>query len=310
MMVMINNMLATCALMGLVLLGEVTAFSNQHHGARTGASAAKTSQLMMSSSRRDILSNAASIATIGLSALVLDPHKAAAFKPGPPTAQSAANKAAESYQGVYSDPNHPAGYRVIMASSGGKGSRATMTLSDGVEKDAPEGTEEKTYNNIPVVIKEGGNELSFDFSFKGGPKDVVATLSTDKQSITFPDGNTWKKNANLYDGIYKDPNYPNGYRIIRKFKSTKTVTEVNNTGNPKDSKFIKGEHGSLFSIPTTAFKFYDYTGKQTCGEKKCRSCEVPVCTDEVAAQFSLQESNTVFPYGTITFPDKTIWTRI
>jgi len=145
---------------------------------------------------------------------------------------------------------------------------------------------------------------------EGGPKDVVATLSTDKQSITFPDGNTWKKNANLYDGIYKDPNYPNGYRIIRKFKSTKTVTEVNNTGNPKDSKFIKGEHGSLFSIPTTAFKFYDYTGKQTCGEKKCRSCEVPVCTDEVAAQFSLQESNTVFPYGTITFPDKTIWTRI
>eukprot|EP00571_Detonula_confervacea_P011360 CAMPEP_0172301014 /NCGR_PEP_ID=MMETSP1058-20130122/2996_1 /TAXON_ID=83371 /ORGANISM="Detonula confervacea, Strain CCMP 353" /LENGTH=303 /DNA_ID=CAMNT_0013010999 /DNA_START=1 /DNA_END=912 /DNA_ORIENTATION=+ len=303
---MINNMLATCALMGIVL-GEVTAFSSQHHGARTGA--AKTSQLMMSSSssqsRRDILSNAASVAAVGLSALVLDPSKAVAFKPGPPTAQSAANKSAESYQGVYSDPNHPEGYRVIMAS--GKG--ATMTLSDGVEKDAPEGTEEKTYKNIPVAIKEGSNELSFDFSFKGGPKGVVGILSNDKQSITFPDGNMWKKNANEYDGIYKVTNYPNGYRIIRKFKSTKTITEVNNTGNPKDSKFIMGQHGSLFSIPTAAFTFYDYTGHETCTEKLCRSCEA-VCKDELVGQFSLQESNTVFSYGTITFPDKTIWTRI
>eukprot|EP00580_Thalassiosira_gravida_P002769 CAMPEP_0201599658 /NCGR_PEP_ID=MMETSP0492-20130828/1026_1 /ASSEMBLY_ACC=CAM_ASM_000837 /TAXON_ID=420259 /ORGANISM="Thalassiosira gravida, Strain GMp14c1" /LENGTH=268 /DNA_ID=CAMNT_0048062277 /DNA_START=18 /DNA_END=824 /DNA_ORIENTATION=- len=261
-----------------------------------------------SQSRRDVLSNAVSVAAVGLSALLLDPNTAVAFKPGPPTAQSAANKAAESYQGVYSDPNHLEGYRVIMASSG-KGGGATMTLSDGVAKDAPEGTEEKTYKNIPVAITEGSNELSFDFSFKGGPKGVVGILSNDKQSITFPDGNTWKKNANQYDGIYKDANYPNGYRIIRKFKSTKTITEVNNTGNPKDSIFIKGNHGSLFSIPTAAFAFYDYTGKETCTEKLCRSCEV-VCKDELVGQFSLQESNTVFSYGTITFPDKTIWTRI
>ena len=27
-------------------------------------------------------------------------------------------------------------------------------------------------------------------------------------------------------------------------------------------------------------------------------------------QLSLQDKNTVFPYGTITFPDKTVWTRI
>lgn len=298
----INNMLSTCVL--VLVLGGVTGFSSQHQGARTGV--AKTShQLMMSStpqSRRDILSNAASVA---IAALVLGPNDAAAFKPGPITAQSAANKAAESYQGVYSDPNHPEGYRVIMAS--GKG--ATMTLSDGVAKDAPDGTEEKTYKNIPVAIKEGGNELSFDFSFKGGPKQVVGTLSNDKKTITFPDGNTWTKNANKYDGIYKDPKYPNGYRILRKFKSMNTITEVNDTGNPKDSKFIMGSHASLFSIPTATFTFYDYTGKEVCTEKRCRNCEV-VCKDEVAGQFSLQDSNTVFSYGSITFPDKTIWTRI
>ena len=163
---MMNNavLVATCAVM-VAVLGGATAFSNQHHGART--SAIKTRhQLMMSSSsqssRRDVLSNTATIAAVGLSTLILGADDAmASFKPGPPTAQSAANKAAESYQGVYSDPNHPEGYRVIMAS--GKG--ATMTLSDGVAKDAPEGTEEKTYKDIPVAVKEDGNQLLFDFSF-------------------------------------------------------------------------------------------------------------------------------------------------
>lgn len=144
---------------------------------------------------------------------------------------------------------------------------------------------------------------------EGGPKGVVGTLSNDKQSITFPDGNTWTKNANKYDGIYKDPKYAKGYRIVRKLKSMSTITEVNDTGNAKDSKFIVGKHASLFSIPTAAFTFYDYTGKESCTEKLCRSCQ-PVCKDEVVGQFSLQESNTVFSYGTITFPDKTIWTRI
>lgn len=191
--------------------------------------------------------------------------------------------------------------------SGKKG--ATMTLSDGVPKKAPEGTEAKTYKDVRVAVNESGDELVFDFSFKGGPKGVVARLSDDKQYLTFPDGNRWKKNANEYDGIYTDPNYPNGYRIVRQFKSMDTITEVNNTGNPKDSKFIMGKHSSLFSIPTAAFTFYDYTGKQTCSEKRCRTCEA-VCKDELVGQFCLQESNTVFPYGTITFPDKTVWTRI
>ena len=184
-----------------------------------------------------------------------------------------------------------------------------MEFTDGVAKDAPEGTEAKIYKNIPVRIKEGNNEFVFDFSFKGGPKQVVATLSDDKKTLTFPDGNTWTKNANKYDGVYKDPKYPNGYRIVRKLKSMKTITEVNDTGNPKDSRFIMGEHGSLFSIPTAGFKFYNYTGTPVCSERACRTCEV-VCKDEIVGQFSLQEANTVFPYGTITFPDKTVWTRI
>lgn len=151
-----NNMIATCAVMMLVL-GGASGFSVHHHGATTGAPT--TSQLMMSS-RRDILSNAASFAAVGLSALVLGPNDAEAFG-RPITPQSAANKAAESYQGVYTDPNHPEGYRVIMASAKG----ATMELSDGVAKGSPEGTEAKTYKKIPVANKGGSNEFVFDLSF-------------------------------------------------------------------------------------------------------------------------------------------------
>lgn len=147
------KLFATTAAFAAALTTVVSGFSCQQlHASRTA-----TSQLMMSSSessRRDILSSAVSVAALGISALVIDPNTAAAasLRTGSITEQSAANKAAESYQGVYSDPNHPDGYRVIMAS--GKG--ATMTLSDG-------GSGDETYKNIPVGVN--GNELSFDFGF-------------------------------------------------------------------------------------------------------------------------------------------------
>lgn len=147
------KLFATTAAFAAALTTAVSGFSCQQlHASRTA-----TSELMMSSpesSRRDILSNAVSVAALGISALVIDPSTAAAasLRTGSITEQSAANKAAESYQGVYSDPNHPDGYRVIMAS--GKG--ATMTLSDG-------GSGDETYKNIPVGVN--GNELSFDFGF-------------------------------------------------------------------------------------------------------------------------------------------------
>ncbi len=144
--------LFTTAAFAAALMSGVSGFSVQ----QLHASRAAKSQLKMSSepSRRDILSNAASAAALGISALVIDPNtaSAASLRTGNVTPQSAANKAAESYQGVYSDPNHPEGYRVIMAS--GKG--ATMTLSDGESGD-------ETFKNIPVGVN--GNELSFDFGF-------------------------------------------------------------------------------------------------------------------------------------------------
>ena len=168
MRLLINKMYMLAATCGIIVSEGVTGFScqHQHNSVSSCASTSTTSQLMMSSSpqstRRDILSTGA---LVGLSALVISPNDASAgsFRVGPITPQSAANKAAESYQGVWSDPMHPNGYRIIMASPSGGG--ATMTISDGLEKDAPEGAEAETYKNVPVAIKEGSNELSFDFSF-------------------------------------------------------------------------------------------------------------------------------------------------
>ena len=167
------------------LLSGVSGFSvQQPHAART--------TLMMSSSssseslsRRDILSSAASVAALGVSALVIDPKtvSAASLRTGPITAQSAANKAAESYQGVYSDPNHPEGYRVIMAS--GKGAR--MTLCDG-------GSGDETYKNIPIDVN--GNELSFDFGFS---ESDMSFLDLHFHCSFVPTHNSSLKQHNLID---------------------------------------------------------------------------------------------------------------
>merc|ERR1712130_64618 len=130
-----------------------------------------------------------------------------------------------------------------------------MTLSDGVLKDSDK--EEKTYRNLPVKVGNDGKELTFDFGFKGGPKQIVATLSDDKQSLTFSDGNTWTKNREKYDGIYKtnDPKYPNGYRIIRKSTGSRFLVDIiNNTGK---ATTIPGRmSASIYAIPTADMQFY------------------------------------------------------
>ena len=132
------------------------------------------------------------------------------------------------------------------------------------------------------------------------------------------------KNKWEYDGIYKDPRFPDGYRIIRKYRgSTKIInfiTEVNDTGNEKDSVFVQGTHASLISIPTVAFTFYNLPGTENNkveDEKPTNIVSYALQRPKdytngvpTVGQFSLEEANTVFPYGTITFPDKTVWTRI
>ncbi|CAB9529913.1 expressed unknown protein [Seminavis robusta] len=170
------------------------------------------------------------------------------------TEQSALNKANEGYQGVYFDPNHPDGYRIIRTDS--KTGKTTMTLSDGV----PTQEEAKTYT-AAVTVDGNNNAFVFDFSFKGGPKNLKATLADDKQSLAFEDGNIWTKNYYKYDGIYKVTSGPgsenkDAYRVIRRNKPD-ILLEVNDTGNPADSKSCPmGKVGSLplaFHVPNIPY---------------------------------------------------------
>jgi hypothetical protein len=273
-------------------------------------------------SRRDVLKSAGSAAATAAASMWINPSAAQAV----PTAQSAANKANESYQGVYFDPNHPDGYRVLMAAKG-SGNKATMTLSDGVPKDSKE--EPKTFREIPVRF-DNEDEFVFDFGFKNGPNNIKGKLSPDKQSITFEDGNTWTKNYYKYDGIYKvtsggDPSLSkdDAYRVIRK-NGSEIILELNDTGNPKDSYFVDGSVGTLFAIPTCSLTFY-FGGKDNASSASSeysfmdalydmqRGNDAPTVEDDgtVIGQLSLlQDWNSLFPYGTMTFPDKTVWTRI
>lgn len=86
----------------------------------------------------------------------------------------------------------PRGYRVLIGELNKKG---MMILQD-----EPDGT----VYNIPIQSKvdttTGRVTLTIDFSVKGGPKDVDATLNilesraNDKATgLTFPDGNIWKR---------------------------------------------------------------------------------------------------------------------
>ena len=96
---------------------------------------------------------------------------AAIFSMALPGRAVADMQATPSFQGVFKDPKHPNGYRVLVGDAGSKG---TMTLQD-----EPDG---KVYT-IPITSeankKTGQISLTIDFSVKGGPKDVVATLNKD-----------------------------------------------------------------------------------------------------------------------------------
>ena len=119
-----------------------------------------------------------------------------------PLSALATDAAAPSFSGIFTDPNHPQGWRAVREEKG----VAILQLQD------EPGAEIFT---IKGDIKNAGSgtTLMLDLSPKGGPKDVPAVVSEGK--IAFPDGNSWKRLDGV-DGVYADPNHPEGYRIVRK----------------------------------------------------------------------------------------------
>jgi len=145
------------------------------------------------------------------------------------------------FPGVYSDPKHPKGYRVILSD----GTRASMQLQDD-----PTG---KVFS-IPIKMKNDkklGTLLTIDFSPKGGPKNIVGTVEK-KGKISFPDGNVWTKATGIA-GVYSDPNHPKGYRVIRKEGSTYIVT-LNDSGS-------KGKEITIPAKSSGSIVVFDFSSK-------------------------------------------------
>ncbi len=139
-------------------------------------------------SRREIFDGVLQTAAVATTVALAGPSSAIAKNPLPPL------------NGIYSDPNHLEGYRIVRALYGSNDALVTL-------QDKPNG---------PVISVNGkivGTTVTLDFSAKGGPRDVVATLVGDDK-LSFPDGNTWTKISGV-GGVYNDPNHPSGYRVVR-----------------------------------------------------------------------------------------------
>ena len=133
--------------------------------------------------------------------------------------------------GIYSDPNHLDGYRIVRVLDK---SNALVTLQD--EPNGP---------IFSVSGKIVGTTVTLDFSAKGGPKDIVATLVGDDK-LKFPDGNTWTKISGV-DGVYADPNHPSGYRVVRiaKGKDIFITLQDEPNGEAIELKGMQKENGSV-----------------------------------------------------------------
>lgn len=78
--------------------------------------------------------------------------------------------------GTWADPGHPGCNRKIQLA----GNKAFI---NGADEDG------KPWKAVGII---DGNDVTIDFSSKGGPKDVKATFVIGK-GLVFPDGNTWSK---------------------------------------------------------------------------------------------------------------------
>eukprot|EP00587_Corethron_hystrix_P008147 CAMPEP_0113323780 /NCGR_PEP_ID=MMETSP0010_2-20120614/16560_1 /TAXON_ID=216773 ORGANISM="Corethron hystrix, Strain 308" /NCGR_SAMPLE_ID=MMETSP0010_2 /ASSEMBLY_ACC=CAM_ASM_000155 /LENGTH=334 /DNA_ID=CAMNT_0000182847 /DNA_START=545 /DNA_END=1549 /DNA_ORIENTATION=+ /assembly_acc=CAM_ASM_000155 len=151
----------------------------------------------------------------------------------------AAATPAVSYQGVYSDPKHPRGYRILT----GDASKGTMRL-----RDEPAG---ELYT-IPLKIrtdrKTGATSLLIDFRVKGGPKDAAGTLGSDGRTLTFPDGNVWKKQEGPA-GVWRDGFDSKNLRLIRKEGKGKLTVELLNGSKTVIVEAKEGGKKVTFDFP-------------------------------------------------------------
>jgi len=125
-------------------------------------------------------------------------------------------------EGTWSDPEHPRGYRTLSGSAALGSASGDVTIE---LQDDPDGPVLK----LPATLSLDPPALVIDFSAKGGPSEVKATVDAAAGKLSFPDGNVWTKGplpkepalpdpakaviASL-QGTWSDPEHPRGYRTL------------------------------------------------------------------------------------------------
>jgi len=169
----------------------------------------------------------------------------------------------DSFQGVFEDPNHPQGYRIIVDTCS---SRAQLQLQD-----EPDGE----IFFIPVNVLRNTTSLTtqliIDFSAKGGPSDLIANVQDGGNLISFSDGNAWSKLEGI-PGVYYDKADKRGYFTIR-LEEEGTVIIVAYVMMTNDC------HVKTFPIPAT------------------------ISGDTIVFHFSSMDSEGIFRNGIIEFKD-------
>jgi len=175
------------------------------------------------------------------------------------------------FNGLFKDPKHPKGFRVIALALNKQGS---MVLED-----EPDGQ----VFNLPIKARtdeKGVIKLDIDFSEKGGPSCVVATFNKRENSIKFPDGNIWTKDTTGPVGVYIDgfAPYPKYRRIIRETDNKNDLSVCMISG--KTTFVVSGKVEASNRIRV------DFPGDKSC-----------------PGVFNSKK-------GTIVFPDGNTWTRV
>jgi len=133
---------------------------------------------------------------------------AAALPALPALAVSARTGMSSPFTGEYDDANHPGCLRsvkVVGAKQGADGRRERFPTAYIKGTDQKEG--QKSCSGTPELadvwsltgkVSEAGDEISIDFSPKGGPARVTGVYDNlgGIEGIVFPDGNKWTKAAN------------------------------------------------------------------------------------------------------------------
>jgi hypothetical protein len=175
--------------------------------------------------------------------------------------QTAHANALLNYQGVYTDPSHPKGYRVLIGTIHNK---ATLLL----QNDASE----KMYE-IPVeitTVDDGRMQFTFDYKSIDGSV-TVGTFAKDKEGIPliqFADG-AWKKRETGPIGVYYDSSNPSKRIIIRQAKGAEWIVDILDgggmsrftakAGNPILFRLSEGNVNGVFSMKEKTITFDDGT---------------------------------------------------